>query len=46
LPGSSISVAGYYPVQTGLVLMFFPSTGASRLSSVTLPATTQQIIQF
>jgi Flp pilus assembly protein TadG len=46
MPGSSISVSGYYPVQTNLVLMFFPSTGTSKLSAVTLPATTQQIIQF
>jgi len=45
-PGSSISVSGYYPVQTGLVLMFFPSTGVSKLNSVTLPATSQQVIQF
>jgi Flp pilus assembly protein TadG len=46
LPGASILISGYYPVQTSLVFMFFPSTGASRLNSVTLPATTQQIIQF
>jgi Flp pilus assembly protein TadG len=46
LPGASISISGSYPVQTSLVFMFFPSTGASRMNSVTLPATTQQIIQF
>ncbi|MFL6352683.1 MAG: TadE/TadG family type IV pilus assembly protein [Bryobacteraceae bacterium] len=46
LPGSVISVSGSYPVQTGLVMMFFPGTGASQLNSVTLPASSQQIIQF
>ncbi|MGI9070109.1 MAG: TadE/TadG family type IV pilus assembly protein [Bryobacteraceae bacterium] len=46
IPGSVISVSGSYPVQTGLVMMFFPSTGASQLNSVTLPASSQQIIQF
>jgi Flp pilus assembly protein TadG len=45
-PGSVISVSGTYPVQTGIVMMFFPGTGASQLNSVTLPASSQQIIQF
>lgn len=45
-PGSAISVSGSYPVQTRLVMMFFPSTGASRFSSVSLSASSQQIIQF
>jgi Flp pilus assembly protein TadG len=46
VPGSSISVSGSYSVQTGVVMMFFPGTGASQLSSVTLPASSQQVIQF
>jgi Flp pilus assembly protein TadG len=46
IPGSVISVSGSYPVQTGLVMMFFPGTGASQLNSVTLPASSQQVIQF
>lgn len=45
-PGSIISVAGSYPVQTGLVMMFFPSTGGYQLGSVNLPASSQQVIQF
>ena len=46
LPGAIISVSGSYPVQTGLVMMFFPGTGASRLSSVTLPASSQQVVLY
>lgn len=46
VPGSIISVSGTYPVQTNLVIMFFPQTGSSQVSAVTLPASSQQIMQF
>jgi Flp pilus assembly protein TadG len=46
LPGSVISVSGTYPVQTRLVLMFFPGAGASQMNSISLAASSQQIIQF
>jgi hypothetical protein len=46
LPGSVISVSGTYPVQTNLVIMFFPGKGSSQMGAVTLSASTQQIIQF
>jgi len=46
LPGSLISVSGTYPVQTNLVIMFVPGTGASQMGAVTLSASSQQLIQF
>jgi TadE-like protein len=46
IPGSTISVSGTYPVQTNLVIMFFPKTGGSQMSAVTLAASSQQIIEF
>jgi Flp pilus assembly protein TadG len=45
-PGSIISITGTYPVQTALVFTYFIPTGLLQLSSVTLPASSQQLIQF
>ena len=45
-PGSVISITGSYPVQTGLVFSYFIHTGLLQLQSVTLPASSQQVIQF
>jgi Flp pilus assembly protein TadG len=44
--GSVISVSGTYPMPLALFLPFFPGNSSMQSSSITLPASSEQIIQF
>lgn len=43
--GSAITVSGTYAVNTSLVFLFIP-TGSLKIGNLTLPASSQQLIQF